>query len=204
MKRLLIIFSVFTFLLFSCKKKNLSFTMAGKIKSLDTQQPLSGVKVKLYTYKMGSGVKELQKSATTNSKGDYNVTINRDRYEKVVLQTSYTNYFVDSKTFYFDDLSTEKNNTANFSVSPQSWTRFTIQTNEGDTLRIRKVSGKTDCDLCQPNGNYDFIGESTSFVWPNDGGSYMTFHYWINNDSIHVLDSVYNTPFDTVNYTINY
>lgn len=189
---------------FSCKKKNLTFYLYGNVTALNDNSPVSGVTVKVYGYKMGSTIKHLIKTTQTNPDGNYDVSVNRERYEKLKLQLSKKNYFSTSKIWLFDDLSAEDDNVSNLKISPKSWTRFTIQTTEADTLKLYKFSGKTDCDLCQPNGNSYFYGESTSFIWPNDGGTFMAFHYWINVDSIHVYDSVYNTPFDTINYTINY
>ena len=194
----------------SCKKKDLTFTFEGKIKSLASGENLGQVQLKAYTYGLTDNKKTLKGEALTDAGGNYTLSINRERYEKVVLEISKHNYFTTSKTFPFDDLSTEDINAFNTSISPKSWTRFVIKNiispSPSDQLKIQKVAGKTDCENCCPNTTKVYNGIlDTVIICPNDGGTNLEFYYWVNNDMpTNGINTVFNTPFDTVDYDITY
>ncbi len=194
----------------SCKKKDLTFKFEGKIKSSASGQSLGQAQLKAYTYELTNNKKTLQGSTQTDTEGNYTLSIKRERYEKVVIEISKHNYFTVSKTFPFDDLSTQETNSFNTSMSPKSWTRFVIKNvmspSPSDQVKIQKVSGKTDCATCCPNMTtvYDGILD-TVIICPNDGGTNMEFYYWVNDAMpTNGINTVYNTPFDTVDYNITY
>lgn len=208
-----ILFSLLFILLFgnSCKKKQLNFKFEGTVKASNSGNNLNGVVVKAFTYGLSDNKKTLKGSTTTDASGNYEINVERERFEKVLLEISKKNYFTASKSFPFDDLSTENTNPFNSSLSPKSWTKFIIQdiysNDSSDQLKIQKVSGKTDCEECCPNtiSYYDGI-INTTVICPNDGDTYMKFYYWItvNGTVIDKVDSVYTTSFDTIPYTITY
>ena len=203
--------SIFFILFFSssCKKKQLEFKFEGNIKSSNLGGELKGVTVKAYAYGLEDNNKILKGSTQTDAGGNYVLNIERGRYKKIVIELSKHNYFTYSKTFPFDDLSTEETNSFNSTLSPKSWTKFIFKNissqNQSDELKIQKVSGKTDCATCCPNGYTYYYGIVDTVVYcPNDGGTYMKFYYWVNGTMMSGVDSVYNTPFDTIPYPITY
>lgn len=200
----LYLFLVLFIIASACKKKNLTFKFSGKITSAYNHQPLSDVSINIYTKGLASSSKKISQTVLTDANGKYEMSISRDNYEKITLSVEKELYFNSNKTYNFDDLSTTESTVNNFSIQPKSWLLLTIQTSANDTLRIQKISGKTNCESCAPNKSYYFYNKSKTLSWLNNGGTYTSFHYWINQDSIHVLDSVYTPPFDTVQYLINY
>jgi len=193
----------------SCKKKDLEFKLKGNIKSLNNGYNLQGVNVKIYTYGLGNNIEELKGSAQTDASGNYELDIERSKFEKLIIKISKTNYFEEAKTYYFDDLSTENDNHTDHTLSPKSYTRFILKNqipnSVNDQLKIFKVSGKTDCEECCPNGNTFYTGLVDEIVLcANDGDTYMKFYWWVNGNEQYGVDSVYNTPFETIDFTINY
>lgn len=207
-------FFIFTLLLLgltfsSCKKKNLEFKLKGNITALNTGSDLQGVSVKVYSYGVGTNVEKLEGTAQTDASGNYELNIQRSKIEKVEVRLYKANYFSKNTTYQFDELSTENDNIKNYSLSPQSYTRFILKNNFSndaeDELKILKVSGKTECDECCPNGTTFYYGiVDTVVVCANDGDTYMKFYWWVNGSQQHGVDSVYSVPFQTTDYTISY
>ncbi|RFC53748.1 hypothetical protein [Brumimicrobium aurantiacum] len=210
MKYLFYIISLLLLIFTSCNKDEIGFEFSGNIKSSVNASNLDNVEVKIYTYSLGNGVEKLAASTTTDASGNYEASIERDKFEKVVMTFEKNNYFKVSQNIPFDDLSTENTNEYNKTIDAKSWTKFIIKNNSpsdgGDELKLQKASGKNDCDNCWSNGNKFFNGVvDTSFYVPNSGGSYMKFYWWsYGNTTLHAEDSVYNEAFDTTSYTINY
>lgn len=205
--------SLFFVLFFSssCKKKQLEFEFEGNIKSLNLGDNLQGVNVNAYAYALGNTNKMLKGSTQTDASGNYNLKVERGKYEKIIIELSKYNYFTTSKSFPFDNLSTAESNKFSSSLSPKSWTKFIFKNiysnNTSDILKIQKVSGKTDCDDCWPNSTTLYHGViDTAIFCPNDGDTYMKFYYWVNGNIVNgdSSDSIYNTAFDTIPYNITY
>src|SRR5690554_163679 len=127
----------------SCKKKDLEFKLKGNIKSLNNGYNLQGVNVKIYTFGLGNNIEELKGSAQTDASGNYELDIERSKFEKLIIKIEKHNYFEESKTYSFDELSTEKDNTTNHTLSPKSYTKFilknTLPNSQDDELKIFKV-----------------------------------------------------------------
>jgi len=209
MKIYTLITIILTLTLISCKKKDISFKLKGSITALNTGNSIQDVSVKVYVYNIGSTIEKLKGSTKTDASGNYELDIERSKFEKLIIKIEKHNYFEESKTYSFDELSTEKDNTTNHTLSPKSYTKFilknTLPNSQNDELKIFKVSGKTDCEECCDNGNkfyYGIIDETV--LCANDGGTYMKFYWWLNGNEKSGVDSVYNTPFETIEYTINY
>lgn len=202
------LFLVLSVLLFACKKDELAFQLEGNIKSTINSSALEGVSVRFYVNSLGGGVKKFKSSTKTDGSGHFNASVERNKFESLVISVEKNLYFKKEKVISFSDLTTDGKNTANFSMNAESWTKFILKNNQpqaSDELKILKNLGKTDCNTCCPNTYSYYTGAiDTSFLCPNNGNQYMRFHYWVNGNESHELDSVYNTPFDTVSYTINY
>lgn len=206
MKHFVLFLFFFAIAFSACKKKNINFVLKGNVSALAIGGNLENVEVKIFTSSLGNAFESLNSQTVTDASGNYSIEIERDKYEKITVQLSKSNFFTLRKTYSFDDFSTAQANELNYKMSPQSWTNFALQNtspSQGDELKIHKIGGKTDCEDCCNNGFYFFYDVDTIFTCPNDGGTYTKFHYWINEDN-HVFDSVYNTPFETATYVISY
>lgn len=195
----------------SCKKKELVFEFEGNIKSLNSGVSLKGVKIEAYSYALLNSSKDLIGSTVTDAGGNYSLKLKRGKYKKIKIELSKNNYFNNSKSFPFDDLSTETTNSFNSTLSPKSWTKFIIKdiysNDPNDELKIQKVGGKTDCPDCCSNSAEFYHGVvDTVVICPNDGDTYTKFYYWVNGQTLNGTgkDSVYNTPFDTIPFPITY
>lgn len=201
----------FVFLLFAtaCKKKELDFVVTGNISALNDGKSMKNVEIKAYTSGFGGTNQSLAASTTSDENGNYELIIERTRFEKFEIIINKDNYFESRKTYNFDDLSTAKENVFDYEISPKSWTKFVIRNINSqqatDELKIQKVKGKTNCSECCDNSFFFFHGViDTTFYCANDGDTYMNFYYWINGNQQHAYDSVYNAAFDTVTYEIIY
>jgi len=204
--RIFILLIILSSLSFSaCKKKELNFKLKGTVTASNTGNALAGVSIKVFTSSLGNSIEALKESTQTDASGNYEITLQRDKYEKVAIRISKDNYFNEAKIYSFDDLTTEKANTTNHIMSPKSWTRFTIKKNDPTgTLKILKNSGKIDCEECCDNGFTYYTGTvDTEVICANNGDTWMKFQYW-KGDETHVVDSVFNTAFQTVDYEIRY
>jgi hypothetical protein len=209
MRLLILSFLFISLSLFSCKKKEINFKLKGNVTALNSGGNLQGVNIKVYTVALGTSFEDLKGSTQTDASGNYELDIERSKFEKLIIKLNKNNYFENSKIYLFDDLSTENENNTNHILSPKSYTRFILKNSlpndTNDELKIFKVSGKTDCEECCPDGTTYYNGKvDTVVVCANDGDSYMKFYWWVNGNEQYGVDSVYNTPFSTIDYTIDY
>lgn len=194
----------------SCKKKDLAFKFTGKITTANNGSNLANADVKVYVKDLGNSKEVLKGTTKSDNAGNYELSIERSKYEKVSIVVSKSNYFNSSKTYSIDDLTTSDDNVINHSISPKSWTKFILKNvpagYSGDVLKIQKVSGKTNCDDCCPNETKFYYGVIDEVVYClNDGDSYMKFYWWAEGTTtMNGVDSVYNTPFDTTEFSIEY
>ena len=182
--------------------------LKGTVNDETLNSTLSNAEVSVYTFPLGSSVGTKVTTLTTDSQGNFEYDLIREKYEKIEIKVEKENYFAYLDVIPFSDLSTENDNVYSYSVKAKSWTRFLIynqQPLQSDELKILKDSGKEDCDECCANGYYYYYGAAdTSVYCPNNGNEYMKFYYWVNGNESNGLDSVYNTPFDTVTYEFYY
>ncbi|MDX1652083.1 MAG: hypothetical protein R3277_06300 [Brumimicrobium sp.] len=204
----ILIFCSLTILFLSCKKDEIIFTVRGKISDNTHSTALAGAEVKLYSFELGSSLGTYESSVYTNSLGEYTINFERAKYEKIELVISRENYFSKTEEIPFSNLSTEEDNILNYGLNAKSWTKFIFvnqQPSVQDELKLLKSSGKTDCADCCPDGYSFYYGAvDTSFICANDGNTYMKFYYWVNGNEQSGVDSVFNTPYDTVTYELYY
>lgn len=182
--------------------------LEGNVQDLTLNAPLTNAEVSIYTFALGGTIGTKAAILTTDSQGNFEYELDRDKYEKIEITVEKENYFPFTDVVPFSNLSTENVNTYNYSMNAKSWTRFVItnqQPLQSDELKILKDSGKEGCEECCANGYYYYYGAADTTVYcPNNGNEYMKFYYWVNGNESNGVDSVYNTPFDTVTYEFNY
>jgi len=193
---------------FSCRKNDLKFTINGVVSDGTFNNFAAGVTVKLFVTPLGEA-SALVSSKTTSSDGFFEFIIDRERIEKVELTYEKTNYFDEVKEINFSDLQVNEDNDASVSVIAKSWVKFTILNQPPasgvDEFKLFKYRGKVDCSECCPIGNSFYYGAiDTAVICANNANSFTSFYYWVTNTQINGQDSVYTTPFDTVEYNFTY
>lgn len=168
----------------------------------------TGVDVKLYVTPLGES-KKLIASTSTGSDGFFEFEIDRERIEQVELEYRKLNYFDELVVINFSDLQVNEDNDASQSITAKSWVRFNIRnqlpSSASDEFKLFKYRGKEDCSECCPIGYSFYYGAvDTSVICANNANSYTSFYYWVIDTQINGQDSVYTTPFDTIEYNFVY
>lgn len=206
--RIFFIVLLATLSIFSCKKKDLKFTINGVVSDVTFNTLASEVEVRLYVKPLGES-KKLVASAFTSSDGFFEFVIDRERIELVELEYQQENYFDESIEINFSDLQANVDNDASQSITAKSWVRFNIRnqppSSASDEFKLFKYRGKEDCSECCPVGYSFYYGAiDTAVICANNANSYTSFFYWVIDTQINGQDSVYTTPFDTVEYNFVY
>jgi hypothetical protein len=206
--RIQLIFFLILLAVLGCRKKDLKFTINGVVSDATFNSAASGVEVKLYITPLGES-KKLESVANTSADGSFEFIIDRDRIEQVELEYRKQNYFDEARIIYFSDLQVNEDNDASMPLIAKSWVRFNIlnqaPNSTSDEFKLFKYRGKEDCAECCPIGNTFYYGVvDTAVICANNANSYTSFYYWVTNTQINGQDSVYTTPFDTVEYNFVY
>jgi hypothetical protein len=197
-----------TLSVFSCKKKELKFTINGVVSDVTFNTVATGVEVKLYVKPLGES-KKLAAFTSTGADGFFEFVIDRERIEQVELEYRKENYFDESVIINFSDLQVNEDNDASLSITAKSWVRFNIRnqlpSSASDEFKLFKYRGKEDCSECCPTGYSFYYGAvDTAVICANNANSYTSFYYWVIDTQINGQDSVYTTPFDTIEYNFVY
>jgi hypothetical protein len=197
-----------TLSVFSCKKKDLKFTINGEVSDVTFNQLASGVDVLLYVTPLGKS-RKLVSSTTTSTDGFFEFEIDRERIEQVELEYRKLNYFDELVVINFSDLQVNEDNDASQSIIAKSWVRFNIRnqppSSASDEFKLFKYTGKEGCSECCPIGYSFYYGAvDTTVICANNSNSYTSFYYWVINTQTNGQDSVYTTPFDTIEYNFVY
>ena len=206
--RILFILFFGTLGVFSCNKKDLKFTINGVVSDVTFNAVADGVQIRLYVTPLGEA-KKLAASTSTGSDGSFEFVIDRDRIEQVELEYRKENYFDESVIINFSDLQVNEDNDASLSITAKSWVRFNVRnqspSSASDEFKLFKYTGKEGCSECCPIGYSFYYGAvDTAVICANNANSYTSFYYWVINTQINGQDSVYTTPFDTVEYNFVY
>ncbi len=196
-------------ILASCKKDEIEFTIEGKVtdKSLNSAQ--TGGTLKLYKIAAGGGDQTLVESVSPDGSGNYSFTFERDKSEEYLIKFSRDNYFDESKTVFFSELSTNEPYKVNLTTEAVSRINWTIKNvspfSENDQVTIQKLSGRTDCPTCCANTSYEYSGADVDDILSctTGGNSYVRF-YIVNLAQDVILDSVFCPAFGEANYQVNF
>ncbi|MEO9533102.1 MAG: hypothetical protein ABJG68_09205 [Crocinitomicaceae bacterium] len=210
--RKLIYLSAILLVLTACKKDPIQYTFDGKITESVGGNGLSGVSVSIYQIPFSSSVTSnnyvLAGSTTTDSEGNYSITFDREKVTEFKINLDYDGYYKRDINLNSGEISSENNNTTNYEMDPKSWIKFNINNefpaDQNDELNILLLNYREGCQDCATSDYYAYEGiVDTSVVFGSTGAQYFNFTYiYVGNTSW--SDSVYMTPFDTVNYAINY
>ena len=206
MKNLLFFF-LLGLALISCNRDPLIYTIKGTIHDLSLNTNVDDGEISIYKFKPGASATFIE--AMNVSNGNFSFEIEREAVDRYELHYESKRYFNKLINIPLSELVVKEPNIYNLETSARSYVTLQIKNennpNESDELKILKSSGKMDCEGCCPNSYFFFNGiVEEDFTCSNDGNSYFTFHYWINNNEFYKLDSVLTVPFDTVYYQISY
>ena len=153
MKNLVLLFGVLLMVLnFSCKKKNLKYTIKGTITDSSFNAPLSGAKVTIYITTTSNNTPVQKVALTTDASGNYSYELDREKIQSVIISVDKDNYFSDGTTTTLDNLSLEDDNTFNYGIYARSWVRLHFVSDGTKTIKYYKQVGKNGCAECCPNG----------------------------------------------------
>lgn len=206
MKNMLLLFFV-AFLFTYCKREPLEYTIKGVIFDKTHDQPVTAGELSIYKFEPASSAKLMETVSVAN--GSYNFTIERESVEKYEIHYESDLFFNKVITLPFSDLKVNEPNIYDIETTAKSFVKIHLKNknspSEEDELKILKTAGKTDCEECCQNTYFFFYGiVDEVFNCQNDGKTYFSFYYWVNGDEFHKKDSVYSTPFDTVQYELVY
>ncbi len=191
------------FLLFSCKKKELSFTLEGKVIDQTFNTTLSGAKVSLEeVLEIGSN-DDLVHESKVASDGTFSLEFKRRKATKYILRIEKENYFTIYKEIPFSDFSTEEALNLTLSTTAKAWVKLTF-INEPpaagtDSFRFIKIKGKSGCDECCADEEQILYGtETQQFIFENDGNAYFSYQYFQVAPVENGFREIVTPAFDTV------
>ncbi len=190
---------------FSCKKKNLKYTIKGTITDSSFNAPLSGAKVTISVTTTSNGTPVQKATVTTDASGNYSYELERDKIQNVVISVDKDNYFSDGTTTTLDNLSLDDDNTFNYSVYAKSWVRLHFLSDGTKTIKYYKQSGKNGCEECCTMGEVQLNNVTDQSVYCiNDGNTLYKIFYDVQGTSNNGTLSVNTVPFDTTDILISY
>lgn len=190
----------------SCKKKTITYTIAGTITDSSLSAPLNGALVQVYALTPGSTSSSTPvASATVGADGTYSFSVERDKVEKYVLKVTKSLYFEKSLEFTADALDPEATNTYDLSVSAKSWVKLHFVNPDGvEDIRYIKQAGMEGCAECCPTTEqWLYDTEDAYFYCINEGNTPYSIYYWVTGGN-HAPMSVVTVPFDTTEIVVNY
>lgn len=190
---------------FSCKKKNLKYTIKGTITDSSFNAPLSGAKVTIYVTTTSNNTPVQKAALTTDASGNYSYELDRDKLQNVIISVDKENYFTESSTTTLDNLSLEDDNTFNYNVYAKSWVRLHFVSDGTKTIKYYKQVGKTGCLECCTSGEVQLnnVTDQSVYCINNGNASYQIF-YDVQGTSNNGTLSVTTLPFDTTELLISY
>lgn len=196
---------VSTFVLDSCKKKNIEYTIEGTLSDKSFNTNLAGATIKLYVTEVGNTSLIEVGSVTTGSDGKYSFKIKREKYESISISFSKDNYFEQQVTTSIDNLSVKETNTFNFDCYAKSWVRIHITGNGINDCRYIRQEGYSGCAECCPT-TYQYFNTpiDTSVYCINKGNTLYQVYYNVMQTPTQGPVGVTTVPFDTTELLIAY
>jgi hypothetical protein len=193
-----------SFLVVSCKKKSLNFTISAYINDESFNKAISNFNLTITQVNVdGSLGKDLIKQEIITNNGNFEVTFKRDKALKYILRIEKENYFEFKEEINFSDLSTEIPLLKYYKLLAKSWIKFRIKNvfpvNNSDVYTLYFDEAKFECEECCNyqkllfNGNID-----STIVCPFGGNITYRFPYIISSPLKQDKFEVKTVAFDTV------
>jgi hypothetical protein len=207
--RNLFLFILLIILFSACKKKELTFTIKGKITDSTFSTGLSGAKLNIEEISSNGSTEGKIAEITIPENGEYELTFKRNSAIKYIVTITKANYFTITEHISFSDFSTEEPLVKNYSTTAKSWVKLIFNNlspnSEFDLLRYIKQVGKEGCEECCSKTEQEIYGTGTTTRYCiNDGNSKYSYYYWSENPSSQGLKEIITPAFDTVELILNY
>lgn len=190
---------------FSCKKKNLKYTIKGNIHDSSINTPLAGAKVSIYVTTTSNTTAVEKVSLITDASGNYSYDLEREKLQSVIISVSKDNYFSEGTTTTLDNLSIEDDNTFNYNLYAKSWARLHFVSDGTKTIKYYKQAGKNGCAECCPTGEIQLSNVTDYSVYCiNNGNTSYQIFYDVQGTTNNGTLSVNTVPFDTTEILISY
>lgn len=207
-----IVFFALGILVVSCKKDPIQYSFSGTVTESVNQSALSGVEVdisqRVYNGNVASTFFNSAGVATTGSDGTYEMSFNREKVIEFKVEMSKSGYFDSELLMNSSEVSTDEVKEIDETLEPEAWIRMDL-TNVGgmasDIFTMIHYNFRVGCSGCTTNDYYYYEGiVDTSFIIMTTGGVYTKYSFKNPGGVNYIQDSVYTTPFDTVDVIINY
>lgn len=198
----------FTFV--QCKKKELTFTLEGKVTDATFNTALVGAKIELIQISVaGAAPNKTLGTAEIGSDGRYSFTFDRNKADSYTVKITKDLYFSIEESIQFASFTTDKPLEKNFSTTAKSWAKFRFvnqePADEFDGVELIKTGGKSNCLECCSNQSFTFYGTGeNNFTCINDGNTQIQYYYSILGTTTQEFVDVITVPFDTVEKIIYY
>lgn len=216
MKLLQINFAVsivaFSCSLISCKKDPIQYTFAGTVSESVNGTALTSVNVdisqRVYEGNVASSFFNSAGLATSGNDGYWEMTFDREKVFEFKVSMTKSGYFDSEQIISSGDVAVDETKIINETLEPKSWIKFHLVNMSGmstDLFTMIHYNFRTGCTGCTTNEYFYYEGNiDSTFTVLTTGGIYTRYSYKNPGAALYLQDSVYTTPFDTVEVNINY
>jgi hypothetical protein len=198
--------------LISCKKEPIQYTFSGTVKESVNGSSLAGVNVnvsqRVYEGNVASSFFNSAGLATSASDGSWEMSFDREKVFEFKISIIKSGYFDSEQIISSSEVAVDETKIINETLEPKSWIKFHLVNMSGmstDLFTMIHYNFKTGCSGCTTNDYYYYEGiVDSTFNIVTTGGVYTKYSYKNPGAAIYFQDSVYTTPFDTVEVNINY
>lgn len=197
----------------SCKKNDpIQYTFGGIVTESVNHSALEGVSVtisqRVYNDNVASSFFNTAGTATTSGDGTYEISFDREKVIEFKIRMMKSGYFSSESIISSSEVSTDETKIVNEELEPQAWIKVHLKNIGGvstDIFTMIHYNFRENCDGCSTNDYHYFEGiVDSTFTITTTGGFYTKFSYKNPGAASYIQDSVYTTPFDTVEVNINY
>lgn len=212
----IIVFSLILLFTFSCKKKDNNIVITGTVTDIKSGQPASGLTLRLYIDEVQSGSYSnkftLLQTVTTDGQGNYSFSNPYKTAVQYKITTFSANYYDDIEMINPDNLTTEHDNTLDFSVNSKSRYKIAFKNANPFDTNDEILFSVSNTDLTNPDGcgpvsiNLFGMFVDTLVTCPVYGGQTMYYSYVVTKNSItnQYSGNTYCPVGDTAIVTIQY
>lgn len=189
----------------SCKKKDLSYQIKGRIYDYSLNAPLAGAQIVIKATSTNNLTGATLATLTTDANGNYSYELKREKYQSVIISVTKDQYFSDGATSTLEDLSLDKDNEFNFGMYAKSWVRLHFVSDGTKIIKYFKQAGKNGCTECCPSGEILLQYATDESVYCiNNGNATYQIYYDVQGTTNNGTLQVTTVPFDTTELLINY
>lgn len=212
-----ILFSLIILFSFSCKKKEKNIVITGTVTDTKSGLPASGLSLGLYIKEVASNSYSSNKftlleTVSTDNQGKYSFSNPYKTAEQYKITSQSTSYYDHVEMINPDNLTTEHDNTINFTINSKSYYKIAFKNANPFDSNDEILFSVSNTDLTNPDGcgavTVDLFGMlvDTLVSCPVYGGQTMSYSYVVTKNSItnQYSGNTYCPVGDTAIVTIQY